>query len=145
MTGMYDVDAFEPTFAPFRTHSRILLVEDDAEMRSLLTEALRDEGYAVDAAENATQAAMAIVAERDTIDAYDLVLSDVRMPGITGIELTAFVRRLLGPPVVLVSGFATPELIREGRDAGAITVLAKPLDLGRLIALVRKLVPPDAW
>lgn len=124
----------EPTTEP----RRLLLVEDDPAMRDLMTEILRDAGYAVDAAENGSRAVIEMFRAAG-LDGYDLVVSDVRMPGMDGLELAWLLRDLGGPPIVLVSAFATPELRREALDAGVLELLSKPFDSDRLVALIREL------
>ena len=121
---------------------RILLVEDDPSMRALLAEILRGEGYAVDAAADGTRAAERLFVD-DALADYDLIVSDVRLPGMGGVELAAHVSRAMGPPVLLMSAFATPQLVQEGVAAGAVDVIAKPFDLNHLITVLRRLAPPD--
>ena len=117
---------------------RLLLVEDDPAMRDLMSEVLRDAGYAVDAAENGARALVEVFRDAG-LDGYDLVLSDVRMPGMDGLELAWVLRDLDGPPIVLVSAFATPQLRQEARDAGVLALVSKPFDSERLVDLIRTL------
>lgn len=122
--------------------SRILLVEDDTNMRELLAEVLRGEGYAVDTVADGKRAAEVLFLY-DAITDYDLIVSDVRLPGMDGVELASHVSRAMGPPVLLLSAFATPQLVRAGVDAGAVDVIAKPFDLDQLITMLKRLAPPD--
>jgi DNA-binding response OmpR family regulator len=123
---------------------RILLVEDDLDMSSLLAERLREEGYAVDAAMDGTCAALILFLARNGLQRYDLVLSDVFLPGVSGLELTAHLGEAFGPPVLLMSAFVTPALAHAAQEAGAIAVIPKPFELERLLTSIRRLVPPPS-
>ena len=123
----------EPTIVP----KRLLVVEDDPAMRDLVTEVLRDAGYVVDPAENGARAVIEVFRHAG-LDGYDLVVSDVRMPGMDGLDLAWLLRDLAGPPIVLVSAFATPELRQEALDAGVLEILSKPFDSDRLVAVIRE-------
>ena len=70
--------------------NRVLVVEDEKSMRDLMSLMLRKEGYAVEVADTGTQAASRIA--KDPV--YDLVITDVSMPGMTGLELLRHVRRV---------------------------------------------------
>jgi len=119
--------------APAPGSARILLVEDNADLRAYLTRLLRDDGWAVVAVPDA---ASALEAARHA----DLVLSDVMMPGVDGLEL---VRRLRGAaatarvPIVLLTARAGPESAAEGLRAGADDYVVKPFDPTELLARVR--------
>lgn len=132
----------EPLLSDIPTFCRVLLVEDDPGMRALLSEVLRGEGYAVDVVADGNRAAAVLFLD-DAISDYDLIVSDVRMPGMDGVELASHVSRAMGPPVLLLSAFATPHLVRAGVSAGAVDVIAKPFNLERLVSVVKRLAPPD--
>jgi CheY-like chemotaxis protein len=111
----------------------ILLVEDDVLIRFATAEMLRDEGYAVLEAVDATEA----LALLETGHPLDLVLSDVRMPGdMDGVALT-YAMKTLRPnlPMVLVSSHLPPDCQHAGDD-----FLAKPYGPSQLFELVQKLV-----
>nr|WP_255486462.1 MULTISPECIES: ATP-binding protein [unclassified Luteimonas] len=113
---------------------RVLLVEDDAEVASLVEEMLRVIGYDVVHAQSA-KAALGALADGRRID---LVFSDIMMPGGTsGIELAREIhRRRPGLPVLLTSGFA--EIAADEARALEIPVLRKPYALEELRAAVRR-------
>jgi DNA-binding NtrC family response regulator len=112
---------------------RVLVAEDDGEMRELLTRVLGEEGYEVVAARDGHQA-MARIAE----GLFDLVLSDVRMPGPDGMQLLqrAMADRL-HQPVILMTAFGTIGSAVEAMRAGAYHYLAKPFNLDELLEIVR--------
>ena len=109
----------------------ILIVEDEAPIREVLAETLRDEGYAVFVASNGA-AALVIVAERRP----DLVLTDVMMPGLDGLGLLRRLRADSGTaaiPVVVTSAAQHP----SPGDLDGAKFLPKPYDLDDLLRAVR--------
>jgi CheY-like chemotaxis protein len=112
---------------------RILVVEDDADMRALLVEDLRDAGYTIDEAENGLEAAIRLKAQP-----FDLMVTDLDMPSMNGDALLGVIRtRFPGMPVITISGSRNRQddaRIGEGR---AWRHLAKPFRLHDLRAVVR--------
>ena len=113
---------------------RILVVDDDAGQRSLLQSFLTGQGFRVLAVESGERALAALRDER-----FSMMVSDVRMPGLSGLETLRQARQEHGFfPVLLVTAYAD---IREAVDAirdGAVNYLAKPMDLDELLACVRQ-------
>ncbi len=112
--------------------SRILVVDDDSVLRSILSDALREAGYDVDCACNGLQALTAIRKHRP-----DAMVLDVAMPIMDGPTLIRNLRdqtKWGAVPVVVISGQSEPEAV--GARIGARACLAKPLDLRRLLACV---------
>lgn len=111
----------------------ILIVDDEKNTREGLVRALRDE-YAVAAVENGPRAL-----EWLETHAADVVLSDLRMPGVDGLELLP---RLLGreskPIVILLTAYGSVETAVEAMKRGAYDFLAKPVNLDRLDLLLRR-------
>lgn len=115
---------------------RILLVDDEAGMRDMLSWSLRDRGYALERAGNGTEALGVI--ERHPID---LVITDLTMPQRNGFELLAALReRESPPPVIVVTGFGTVEMAVEAMRLGAADFMLKPFDLARLFARIAELL-----
>jgi DNA-binding response OmpR family regulator len=128
------------SLAPWRRGSTLLLVEDDAEMRRMLAAALRRDGHVVVEAANGDDALDWLgpgVLDGDVERVPDLVVSDVRLPYFTGLEilesLQVSARRI---PVILITGFPDRETYAQAAQLGADCVLAKPFDLGELRAAV---------
>ena len=110
-----------------RMTGSLLVVDDDAVVREALVEALVDAGYDVRAADDGARA-VALLAER----APDVVLSDVRMPGMDGLALLALLReRAPDVPVVLMTAFDDMPTVVAAMREGASDFLVKPLDLAR--------------
>ncbi len=111
---------------------RVLVVEDEDIVRSLIVEMLEDAGYEVSAADRAETGLERIAAE-----APDVVVSDIVMPGLTGLELLQRVRKSHPTlPVVLVTGAGTNGNLAEARALGASSVVEKPFATAELVAAV---------
>jgi two-component system cell cycle response regulator CpdR len=113
---------------------RILLAEDDASMRTYLARALERAGYEVTTADRGT-AALPMIEE----GAYDLLLTDIVMPEMDGIEL-AQKAAAIAPDmrVMFITGFAAVAL-KAGKSAPSAKVLSKPFHLRDLVAEVDRL------
>ena len=117
-----------------KSRIRILVVDDERGLCLGLQEVLQREGYAVDAANDAT-AALQLAQER----LYNLVLTDIRMPGLDGLELLRQIRaRSPDTLLILMTAYGTVENAVQAMKAGAYDYLVKPLDMQRFRALVLK-------
>ncbi len=111
----------------------ILVVDDEGSIRRTLREILEYEGFAVEEAENGQEAL-----EKLKASPYDLVLLDVKMPGIDGMEvLHAISEKMPDQPVVMISGHGTIETAVEATKLGAFDFIEKPPDLNRLLLTIR--------
>jgi len=125
---------------------RVLLSEDDDQMRDFLALALRRQGYEVTTCADGIALVDhigAVLASQE--DAYGLVISDIRMPGLSGLE---FLRGTTGwqgiPPVILITAFGDEETHARARRLGAKAVLDKPFETEELLAKVREVLrSPD--
>src|SRR5262245_58348861 len=113
---------------------RILIVDDDPGQRSLLDSFLRSQGF-VTVLAHSGEHALEILREEE----FSLMISDVRMPGLTGLETLRRARQQHAVlPVLLVTAYADiREAVGAMRD-GALNYLAKPIDLDELLASVRQ-------
>jgi PAS domain S-box-containing protein len=128
-----DAARTEPSAAG-RGH-RILVVEDNEEVGRFSTELLTDLGYTIKWVTNAKDA-LDVLAKNDL--AFDLVFSDVIMPGMNGVELAATVReRFPGLPVVLTSGYSN--VLAENADRG-FDLIQKPYSVETLSRALRKAI-----
>jgi nitrogen regulation protein NR(I) len=114
--------------------AKILLIEDDCGITETLQRILADEGHAV-AVEKRGDAGLA----RAINEAFNVVLTDLRLPGLNGLEL---VRQLHAAqprlPIILITAFGTTETAIEATKFGAFDYLLKPFDMLRLLELVRR-------
>jgi DNA-binding NtrC family response regulator len=112
---------------------RILVVDDETNMRTTLADILGDEGYDIDTAVDGLSAVA--MCENNN---YDVVLLDVRMPGIDGVETFRRIRRHNDSVrVVMMSAFSMDDLKRSALEEGAIAFLSKPLDIDDVIDLIQ--------
>jgi two-component system response regulator HydG len=108
----------------FRARSHILIVDDDRAFRVSTSTLLREEGYRVVEAETG-QAAVEVLKE----GSFDLILLDLRMPGVDGIQIVEVLRRWgEGIPILMISGFGTVETAVKALHTGADDFLTKPVE-----------------
>ena len=121
---------------------RILVVDDDPEIVSFLKRGLIYEGYTVDTASNGTEA-LAKARESEP----DLVILDIMMPGIDGIEVCKRIRQVSAVPILMLTAKGTVADRVVGLDSGADDYLVKPFAfdelLARMRALLRRRQPSD--
>lgn len=120
----------------------ILLAEDDTELRRLIAHALREAGHAVVEAGNGFELLdrieAAIAWGEPARPPISLIISDVRMPGMTGIDVLGVLRcAYWATPVILMSAFADATLRGEAWELGAAAVLAKPFAIEELLDATR--------
>jgi len=120
--------------------ARVLLAEDDTELRTLLAEVLRDDGYEVSEAASGTELLAALGdgedADRERHE-VDLIISDVRMPGQSGLDvLCRLAWKQLEVPVILITAFGEDWVHDLAERLGAVAVFDKPVDLDVLRSAV---------
>jgi CheY-like chemotaxis protein len=115
----------------------VLLVEDDIAFRRSVTAYLEDSGFAVLEADDGL-AALEILDQRSP----DIIISDLRMPRMSGLELLAVLQqRPNSAPVIMISGTADKVLLAETTLSGAAAYLTKPIaDLATLETMARSLI-----
>lgn len=127
----------QPLPKPKPARQRILLVEDDTAVRIVFERALRGRGHDVMAAGSADPALQLLQSQQP----FDILVSDVMMPGIDGVELAARARALRPSlPIILVSGYAEMPLHRQA-DAQGVRFLSKPFSLSELSDLIAEVAP----
>lgn len=123
-------------------HVKVLIVEDDADMRRAIRDVFQMRGFVVNTAHDG-QAGLDLALHEH----YDVIVTDVRMPGISGIDLTR--RILIHRPtsrVVVITAYPEWKVCRDASEAGASCVVTKPITLVKLAETVERLVsrPVDA-
>src|SRR5205085_4915847 len=109
---------------------KILVIDDEQGLCAGIQEALRREGYVVDATTDPV-AGLKLALER----LYNLIISDIKMPGLNGLDLLSQVRRHHRDTIfILMTAYGTVESAVEAMKQGAYDYLPKPLDLKRLRA-----------
>ena len=113
--------------------AHILIIDDERSIRSTMKDILEFEQHTVTLAEDGAQALEAV--GRET---FDLIFSDIKMPGMDGMELLdALLARGVEAPIVMISGHGTIETAVEALKKGAFDFIEKPIDLNRLLVTVR--------
>ena len=126
-TSSASVTAGQPASpSPVATHPgerpRILVVDDEASIRDLLSQTLALADYAVDVAANGSEAL-----DRMRIQPYNLLVTDLRMPGLDGMSVIAEARRIDARlPVVVITGFSTETTAIDAANIGVSGYLTKP-------------------
>ncbi|MBN8847176.1 MULTISPECIES: response regulator [unclassified Sphingomonas] len=118
-----------------RASRRILCVEDQADLLDDLVLELSDHGYRVEGCRDGHAALALFSAER-----FDLIICDIQLPGMGGIELLNRVRQLPEErsevPAIFLSAFGDPEVVRAGTAQGAAAYFVKPVDYRDLLGSV---------
>src|SRR4029434_1924903 len=118
---------------------RLLLVEDEPRLLRTLAKALREEGYAVDTADNGEDGLF----KAETSN-YDVVLLDAMLPSLDGWQVLERLRRKKQTPVLMLTARDAPQDRVRGLDTGADDYLVKPFDPHELFARVRALIRRSA-
>src|SRR5437773_7752564 len=114
----------------------LLVVDDEAGIRESLSSILKDEGYHVEAVSSAEEAL-----ERAASGDFEVVLLDVWLPGIDGLEALSRLQASPRPPaVIMISGHGTIETAVRATKLGAFDFIEKPLSLEKIIVLVRNAI-----
>jgi DNA-binding NtrC family response regulator len=114
--------------------SRILIVDDELSMREFLKILLEKEGYEVTAAPDAARALQ--IVKQETID---LVVTDIRMPGMSGLELFRRMNRLRpAPPFVIMTAHGTVQTAVKALKEGVTDYLVKPLNYDELAIILER-------
>jgi signal transduction histidine kinase/CheY-like chemotaxis protein len=114
---------------------KVLVIEDDAEVRRAIVESLSMLGYVVTEAADGASGLLALKAAR-----HDLLVVDYAMPGLNGAEVIAQAREIVGDmPVILATGYA--DMAQVGRVLGTQSILIKPFDISTLANAVAKALP----
>jgi len=128
-----------PMLASASKLMRILVVEDEADLRHGLEQALREEGYAVDSAEDGEEA----IYKADSWN-YDAIVLDVMLPKADGWQILEKVRQSKKTPVLMLTARDAVRDRVRGLDLGADDYLVKPFDLAELLARLRSMIRRSA-
>jgi len=114
-----------------RAKATILVVDDDRLVRVTIAAGLREHGYDVIEAESGEEGLMLALTQ-----AVDLALLDVKMGGMSGIELAEQLRKRTAIPSVFLSAYGDAELVRQASEHGALGYLVKPVDPSRIVPAI---------
>ncbi len=117
-----------------RSNRKILIVDDDREMGALIKKVLSRENYTVHVAQSGAEGILLL--QRET---FDLIISDLRMPGISGIELIRATKKIAPEtPLILITAFGDIQTYLDALGAGAFDYINKPLKMRDLRHSIRK-------
>jgi len=112
--------------------AKILVIDDERSIRNTLRDILDNEGYKVDDAEDGIEGLKLVNSKK-----FDVILLDIKMPRMDGLEVLEHIMKITDTPVVMISGHGTIETAVEAIKKGAYDYIAKPLDLNRLLITLR--------
>ena len=116
---------------------KILVVDDETGIRESLQGVLADEGYETASAESGEECLKLLRREHT----YEVVLLDIWLPGIDGLETLEWIRELDNPPeVIMISGHGTIETAVRATKLGAYDFLEKPLSIDKTLILVKNAI-----
>ena len=117
--------------------SRIMVVDDDVDLRTTLQEILADEGRDVVSAEDGIQAV-----QMASEGPFALIFMDIQMPGMNGVDAFLAIKELRPDcKVVLMTGYSVESLVRTALSEGAINVLGKPVSIEQILEITDEVVP----
>jgi two-component system, OmpR family, response regulator len=118
---------------------RILVADDDGDMRELIARSLRRDGFDVELVRGGPELLSRLSATSDPHRALDLLITDVQMPGVSGVDVLTWMRTHgWRQPVILVTAYPHPALAEQADTLGGASVVAKPFELRQLTVLVRQ-------
>lgn len=118
--------------APSGVGGKILVVDDDRLVLATLTHGLTQAGYDVIDADNGDDAILLAREHRP-----DLALLDIRMEGMSGFDVAAYLREYCKMPFMFLSAFTDDDTVRQVHELGAVDYLVKPLDIGQIVPAVQ--------
>ena len=117
---------------------RVLVVDDEENVRKLVRVSLTKAGYDVEEAENGEEAEK-IIQAKDNPLMVDVILCDIRMPKVNGIEaITFFQKQYPSVPIVVITGFPDTEMAVNFLKQGVMDYVPKPIDGSKLLDVVSK-------
>ncbi len=118
--------------APSGVGGKILVVDDDRLVLATLADGLTQAGYEVIDADNGDDAILLAREHRP-----DLALLDIRMEGMSGFDVAAYLREYCKMPFMFLSAFTDDDTVRQVHELGAVDYLVKPLDIGQIVPAVQ--------
>ena len=117
---------------------RILVIESDQEIRSLLIDFIKEDGYEADSVEKGTYAFKKLMT-----DSFDLIITDIQLPGFSGYDILPALKKIQPEtPVVVITAFGDREATSKAHGRGANAFLEKPIQPKKLRELIHQMVSP---
>ena len=119
---------------------KVMIIDDESDVRDILKLHLSEENYQIIEAENG-QEGMDLLKSGDNLINVGVILCDIRMPKVNGVECIQYIRQEApGIPIVVVTGFPDTQLAVKLMNQGVKDYLVKPVDKEKLLSTVEKLV-----
>src|SRR4030042_7077001 len=117
-------------------NARMLIIEEDEEMRSLLKDFFAEEGFETDSVSNGYDSFRMLVKKP-----FDLVITDIRMPGLTGLDVLPRIKKIQPEvAIIVITAFGTEEVRRKAFERGAKAYLEKPIHFQELRGLIHDVI-----
>jgi two-component system response regulator (stage 0 sporulation protein F) len=140
-----DGDLSQESTATEKAAPRVLLAEDHDEMRRLLAQELHAAGYDVIQCRDGMGFLAhleSFIINKGILD-FELIISDILMPGLTGLEIFEDLHEYKGfPPTILITAFGDENTRRKAKQLGAAAMFDKPFEIDDLLSKVREVMPP---
>lgn len=115
-------------------HTRILVVDDDPDMRALLADVLNDEGYVVELVPNGAEALIRLRTE-----SFAAIILDKNMPGLSGLDLLPGLRTICpDTPIIMITAFGDVATYVDAMEKGAFDYVFKPFRMEELLRVMRR-------
>jgi DNA-binding NtrC family response regulator len=115
--------------------ARILIIDDDEGMRSMLNDFFAEEGFETDSVNNGSEAFRKL-----TEKVFDLIITDIRMPGLTGLDILPGMRKLQPKtPIVVITAFGSADIRHRAFERGATIYLEKPIYFHELRKIIHEM------
>src|SRR4030042_4761987 len=125
----------EPLEYPF-PNARVLIIEDDEETRSLLKDFFAEEGFETDSISTGYDAFEIL-----TKKLFDVVITDIRMPGLPGLDILPRIKKIQPEvAIIVITAFGTEEVPRKAFERGAKAYLEKPIHFQELRGLIHDVI-----
>lgn len=122
-----------------QTNNRILLVDDEETLRCALSESLIDKGYNVDVASNGFQAM-----ERFKFNSYDLMITDIKMGGMDGLQLIRELKRNISDlKTIIITAYGSLEMVKEATRLGVLELVSKPFKIQEIKDIITRTLNDD--
>ena len=116
----------------------ILIIEENEEVRLLLKDFMKEEGYIIDSADDGSEALEKLVRK-----AFDLVITDIQIPGLRGLDILPHLKKYQPDvSIIVISAFGGERASVRAFERGATAYIKKPIDLQALKTLIHDLIPP---
>lgn len=124
---------------------RVLLADDDDDFREIVAQSLERHGYVVTQCKHGVELISQLHALQEPTqpEEFDLIITDIRMPGVTGLSVLAGLRDVENaPPIVLMTAFGDEATHAEAKRLGAKAIIDKPLAIAELVSAAEEILRP---